>query len=95
MVCTMVCLLEAKPEAVDSMKAKLSEVSKIFSKDTETIEWSVQQDIENPAKFCIVEKYVTRESEKLYHQENPIFEPTIAFLKENIVKPFDFFIFEQ
>nr|XP_018259325.1 uncharacterized protein I303_08253 [Kwoniella dejecticola CBS 10117]OBR81483.1 hypothetical protein I303_08253 [Kwoniella dejecticola CBS 10117] len=85
----MICLLEARSDSAEEVKTRLLRDATSFRKDPETIEWSIQQDVENPNKFCIVERYEREESEKLYHQNNPDFKPLIQFLSDHIVKPFE------
>ncbi|WWC72956.1 uncharacterized protein I206_106920 [Kwoniella pini CBS 10737] len=93
MVFTMICLLEAKADKIEAMKNRILESAPIFRKDPETIEWTVQQDLENPAKFIIVERFETEDSERIYHQGNPIFQPLIDFLDENMVRPYELHTF--
>ena len=60
MVYTIVVHLYAKDdqEAIDKIKAKLVEASQVYSKDKETLAWHVMQDLKDPRKFCIVERYL-------------------------------------
>ena len=46
-----------KPDSVERIKAKLIEASRIYSKDTETLDWFVMQDVKDPRSFTIVERY--------------------------------------
>lgn len=46
-----------KPESIPRLKAKLIEASRIYSKDKETIEWLVMQDVHDPRAFTIVERF--------------------------------------
>ena len=46
-----------KPESIPRLKAKLIEASRIYSKDKETVEWLVMQDVHDPRAFTIVERF--------------------------------------
>lgn len=46
-----------KPESITRLKAKLIEASRIYSKDKETVEWLVMQDVHDPRAFTIVERF--------------------------------------
>jgi quinol monooxygenase YgiN len=46
------------------MKEKLIESAAIYEKDTGTISWDVFQDINNPQKFGIVEKFESKDHTK-------------------------------
>ncbi|KAF2134762.1 hypothetical protein P153DRAFT_362497 [Dothidotthia symphoricarpi CBS 119687] len=72
MVYTIVVHMLAKDDAecISKLKAKLIEASGVYSKDTETLSWFVMQDVAEPRKFCIVERYLQESSQK-YHLENP------------------------
>lgn len=60
MVYTIVVHLYAKDdaEAIDKLKKKLVEASKVYSKDKETLSWFVMQDVKDTRKFTIVERYL-------------------------------------
>ncbi|KAL7418461.1 hypothetical protein Q5752_006919 [Cryptotrichosporon argae] len=85
MVYTIVVHLQAKPEHVAKIKAKLVEAAAVYRKDKETIDWHVMQDPKDETKFCIVERYEHESSQK-YHLENPYwktFDPDVVpFLAE-------------
>ncbi|RLN21520.1 hypothetical protein BBJ28_00018615 [Nothophytophthora sp. Chile5] len=59
MVYTLVAHLYAKEgkEVEEKLRSKLIEASQVYSKDTETIDWHVMQDHQDPRKWCIVERY--------------------------------------
>lgn len=59
MVYTIVVHLYAKEDAesISKLKAKLVEASQVYSKDRETLSWFVMQDVSDPRKFSIVERY--------------------------------------
>lgn len=59
MVYTLTVHLHAndKPESIPRLKAKLIEASRIYSKDKETVEWLVMQDVHDPRAFTIVERF--------------------------------------
>ncbi len=46
-----------KPDSIPRLKAKLVEAARIYSKDKETVEWLVMQDIHDPRAFTIVERF--------------------------------------
>ena len=52
------------------MVAKLREAAEIYRKTPETIDWLVHQDVHDPKKFAIVERFVNEASQK-YHLEEP------------------------
>ncbi|OCF40038.1 hypothetical protein I317_06176 [Kwoniella heveanensis CBS 569] len=89
MVFNMVCFLDARPSALDELKAKLLEVAAVYRRDKGTLDWSVQQDLAHPNRLCIVERYVDEESERVHHQGNPIFQPTIDFIQTRICRPYE------
>lgn len=72
MVYTLVCHLYCKddPECIEKVKLKLIEASRIYKKDKETVDWIVMQDVHDPRKFSIVERFEQESSQK-YHLENP------------------------
>lgn len=59
-----------KPESISRLKAKLIEASRIYSKDKETVEWLVMQDVHDPRAFTIVERF---ENEAVSRPNFPIF----------------------
>jgi quinol monooxygenase YgiN len=69
MVYTIIVHLYAKddPAAISKLLFKLTEASQIYSKDHETISWFVMQDVSDPRKFTIVERY---ERESVSHQHS-------------------------
>ncbi|GAA5884479.1 hypothetical protein JCM16303_005100 [Sporobolomyces ruberrimus] len=79
MVYTLVCHAQVKPEHVQDMVNKLKEAAEIYRKDKETIDWLVHQDVNDPTKFAIVERFEHESSQK-YHLENPYwatFDPAV------------------
>jgi hypothetical protein len=60
MVYTIVVHLYANDseEDISKLKAKLAEASAVYSKDKETLSWFVMQDVSDPRKFTIVERYL-------------------------------------
>lgn len=80
MVYTLVCHLLAKEENIDKVKLKLIEASRVYTKDKETVDWLVMQDVHDPRKFTIVERFEQESSQK-YHLENPYwktFDPYVV-----------------
>ncbi|KAJ3073292.1 hypothetical protein HDU98_001842 [Podochytrium sp. JEL0797] len=75
MVHTLVVHLYAKDDAecIAKISAKLSEVSKIYIKDQETLSWFVMQDHVDPRSFTIVERY-EQESSLQIHVANPTYK---------------------
>lgn len=59
MVYTITVHLRANddPASVDKLKAKLTEASRVYSKDKETLSWFVMQSTADPRDFTIVERY--------------------------------------
>jgi quinol monooxygenase YgiN len=45
------------PESIPRLKAKLTEASRVYVNDRETIDWFVMQDVHDPRAFTIVERY--------------------------------------
>jgi quinol monooxygenase YgiN len=88
MVYTIVVHLRAKssdPEVVSKLKNKLTEASRVYSKDKETISWFVMQSVHDERDFTIVERY-EKESSQKYHLENPYwktFDPYVIPLIED------------
>ncbi|WWC63880.1 uncharacterized protein I303_106485 [Kwoniella dejecticola CBS 10117] len=87
MVHIVVVFVEAKPESVEAVKKRMTEAGKIYEKDPGTLEFSLKQDVTNPQKFVIVERYDQESSLNEIHRKNPIFAETVAWLRENVVKP--------
>lgn len=60
MVYTIVVHLYTKEdkESIEKVKNKLIEASSVYSKDKETLSWFVMQDVSDPRKFTIVERYL-------------------------------------
>lgn len=63
MVYTIVCHLYTLPDdsSISRVKNKLIEASRTYRTDKETLAWDVMQDVHDPRKFTIVERYL-RES---------------------------------
>jgi hypothetical protein len=59
MVYTITVHLYAKddPQAIQKLRLKLIEASRVYSKDKETISWFVMEDHKDPRAFTIVERY--------------------------------------
>lgn len=59
MVYTITVHLRANddPASVDKLKAKLTEASRVYSQDKETLSWFVMQSTADPRDFTIVERY--------------------------------------
>ncbi|WVR00230.1 hypothetical protein IAU59_007372 [Kwoniella sp. CBS 9459] len=91
MVYTIVVHLQAKPEHVEEIKAKLVEAAEVYRKDQETLDWHVMQDPKDETKFCIVERY-EQESSQQYHLNNPTFDP---FVVPKLAKPMDLTRWEE
>ncbi|WVQ84698.1 hypothetical protein IAT38_006854 [Cryptococcus sp. DSM 104549] len=91
MVYTIVVHLQALPEAIEEVKAKLKEASEVYRKDKETLDWYVMQDPKDASKFCIVERY-EQESSQQYHLNNPTFDPYVV---PRLAKPMDLTRWEE
>lgn len=59
MVYTLVCHAYVKDDAtaIEKFKRKLIEASRVYRHDRETIDWHVMQDVHDPRKFTIVERF--------------------------------------
>ncbi|KAF2019862.1 hypothetical protein BU24DRAFT_489731 [Aaosphaeria arxii CBS 175.79] len=90
MVYTIVVHLYAKDdqESITKLKAKLIEASQVYSKDRETLSWFVMQDVSDPKKFTIVERYQYESSQK-YHLENPYWKTFDPYVNPLLEKPMD------
>lgn len=81
MVYTLVCHLEAKDDdSIEKIKRKLIEAARVYRKDKETVDWLVMQDMHNPRKFSIVERFEQESSQK-YHLENPYWKTFDPYVK--------------
>ena len=81
MVYTLVCHLEAKDdESIEKIKRKLIEAARVYRKDKETVDWLVMQDVHNPRKFSIVERFEQERSQN-YHLENPYWKTFDPYVK--------------
>lgn len=88
MVYTIIVHLEAKPDKIEVLKAKLIEASRVYSNDKETISWFVSQSTSNPAQFSIVERYVNEDSQQ-YHLNNPYWKTFDPYVKPLLAKEMD------
>lgn len=59
-----VCHAQVKPGCEQKMVDKLREAAAIYKKDRETIDWIVHQDVKDPTKFAIVERFEQESSQK-------------------------------
>lgn len=59
MVYTLTVHLYAKddPTAIEKLRLKLIEASRVYRQDTETIDWLVMQDVHDKRAFTIVERF--------------------------------------
>ncbi|KAF2184153.1 hypothetical protein K469DRAFT_727748 [Zopfia rhizophila CBS 207.26] len=90
MVYTIVVHLYANdnPTDIQKLKEKLIEASQVYSKDRETLSWFVMQDVSDPRKFTIVERYLKESSQK-YHLENPYWKTFDPYVNPLLDKPMD------
>jgi len=90
MVYTITVHLHANddPASVDRLKAKLAEASRVYSRDTETLDWFVMQSIADPRSFTIVERY-EKESSQKYHLENPYWKTFDPYVIPLLDRPMD------
>ncbi|KAH8888202.1 hypothetical protein GQ53DRAFT_843604 [Thozetella sp. PMI_491] len=90
MVYTITVHLYAKddPVAVEKIKLKLIEASRVYRQDKETIDWFVMQDVKDPRAFTIVERYENEGSQK-YHLENPYWKTFDPYVIPLLERPMD------
>ncbi|KAF2791600.1 hypothetical protein K505DRAFT_376656 [Melanomma pulvis-pyrius CBS 109.77] len=90
MVYTIVVHLYANdnPTDITKLKEKLVEASSVYSKDKETLSWFVMQDVSDPRKFTIVERYL-KESSQTYHLNNPYWKTFDPYVNPLLEKPMD------
>ncbi|ORY17336.1 hypothetical protein BCR34DRAFT_459327, partial [Clohesyomyces aquaticus] len=90
MVYTIVVHLYANDnkDDISKLKDKLIEASNVYSKDKETLGWFVMQDVTDPRKFTIVERYLKESSQK-YHLENPYWKSFDPYVNPLLEKPMD------
>lgn len=93
------------PESIPRLKAKLTEASRVYVKDHETIDWFVMQDVHDPRAFTIIERYeneavrlpayksLKMSSNSLqsqkYHLENPYWKTFDPYVIPLLEKPMD------
>lgn len=93
------------PESIPRLKAKLTEASRVYVKDHETIDWFVMQDVHDPRAFTIIERYeneavrlpayksLKMSSNSLqsqkYHLENPYWKTFDPYVIPLLAKPMD------
>ncbi|PVH96744.1 hypothetical protein DM02DRAFT_598745 [Periconia macrospinosa] len=96
MVYTIVVHLHAKadPDAIAKLKDKLVEASVVYSKDHETLSWFVMQDVSDPRKFTIVERYLKESSQK-YHLEVSYWKTFDPYVIPLLEAPMDLRRFEE
>ncbi|WWC63879.1 uncharacterized protein I303_106484 [Kwoniella dejecticola CBS 10117] len=85
----VVLFLEFPTDKVDSIKSKLLHAAAIYRKDPETVEWNVQQDLTDPKKITLVEKYERESSLTEIHRKNAIYQETIDLITSNVSKPIE------
>ncbi|KAM0335195.1 hypothetical protein ACHAQA_000237 [Verticillium albo-atrum] len=78
----------SEPDSIDRIKAKLIEASRVYSKDRETINWFVMQDVHDPRAFTVVERFEQESSQK-YHLENPYWKTFDPYVKPLLDRPMD------
>jgi quinol monooxygenase YgiN len=90
MVYTITVHLYAKDDqdAIERLRVKLIEASTIYSRDKETIDWHVMQDMYDPRAFTIVERY-EHESSQQYHLGNPYWKTFDPYVIPLLDKPMD------
>ncbi|KAF1836400.1 hypothetical protein BDW02DRAFT_521324 [Decorospora gaudefroyi] len=90
MVYTIVVHLYAKDDesSISKLKAKLIEASQVYSKDKETLSWFVMQDVSDPRRFTIVERYL-QESSQQYHLNNPYWKTFDPYVNPLLEAPMD------
>ncbi|KAH6646089.1 hypothetical protein BKA67DRAFT_663953 [Truncatella angustata] len=90
MVYTLTVHLYAKdePEAIERIKLKLIEASRVYRNDKETVDWIVMQDVHDPRAFTIVERFEQESSQK-YHLENPYWKTFDPYVIPLLAKPMD------
>lgn len=88
MVYTIIVHLVAKPEHVETLRAKLVEASRVYSQDKETLAWFVSQSTSNPTEFSIVERYRNEDSQQ-YHLNNPYWKTFDPYVKPLLAKEMD------
>ncbi|CAF2442412.1 unnamed protein product [Rotaria sp. Silwood2] len=94
MVFTVIVHLDVKSEHVEKVKAKLIEASRIYTKDKGTIDWFVSQDVADPTKFAIVERY-EQQSDLQTHINNPYYKLFGAYVKPLLSKPLELHSVEE
>ncbi|CAF1188192.1 unnamed protein product [Rotaria magnacalcarata] len=88
MVFTIIVHLTVKSDHVEKVKAKLIEASRVYVNDKGTIDWFVSQDVADPTKFAIVERY-EQQSDVQTHINNPYYQLFGAYVKPLLSKPLE------
>ncbi|MCJ1411743.1 hypothetical protein MMC19_005835 [Ptychographa xylographoides] len=90
MVYTLICHLYTLPDAasIAKVKSKLIEAARIYRKDKETVGWAVMQDVHDPRKFSIVERFA-QESSQQYHLSNPYWKTFDPYVVPLLVRPIE------
>ncbi|KAN0060098.1 hypothetical protein ACQY0O_008071 [Thecaphora frezii] len=94
MVYTLICHAEVKPGFEQHMVDKLREAAAIYKKTPETIDWLVHQDVKDPKKFAIVERFETEASQK-YHLEEPYWATFNPAVEPWLAKPIEILRFNE
>lgn len=76
------------------MVAKLKESSAVYKKTRETIDWLVHQDVSDPKKFAIVERFEHESSQK-YHLEEPYWATWNPEVEPWLAKPIEVLRFNE
>ncbi|KAK2069765.1 hypothetical protein P8C59_004319 [Phyllachora maydis] len=90
MVYTLTVHLYAKddPTAIEKLRLKLIEASRVYRQDTETIDWLVMQDVHDKRAFTIVERFENEASQK-YHLDNPYWKTFDPYVVPLLERPMD------
>ncbi|CAF1166689.1 unnamed protein product [Adineta ricciae] len=94
MVFTIIVHLDVKSEHIDKVKAKLIEANRVYAKDKGTIDWFVSQDVNDPTKFAIVERYEQR-SDLQTHINNPYYKEFGRYVKPLLTKSIELHSVEE
>ncbi|GAA5872899.1 hypothetical protein JCM1840_005883 [Sporobolomyces johnsonii] len=94
MVYTLICHAEVKEAHIQDMVDKLREAAAVYKKTPETIDWLVHQDVNDPKKFAIVERF-EKESSQEYHLNEPYWATFNPAVEPWLTKPIEILRFNE
>lgn len=91
---TVCCIVEAKAGKEDVLKQELMNVMQPSRNESACIEYHLHQDINNPCRFILYEKWQSKEAHEQQFQK-PYIIALASKLGDLLAKPFEAFFLEE